>query len=95
MNRTATLLGPLALAGTLGVWTLVVLDTAPRNTCAIERAIAASRDADQVQCRIDHGPDAVATQLPDGSHRCTDRAGKRLARSVITIPAHQLAQVRQ
>lgn len=40
--------------------------------------VEASRAADRAQCRADHGPHAIATELPDGSHRCTDHRGRRL-----------------
>lgn len=59
----------------------------------ITLAAEASRAADQQQCVDVHGPHATALQLPDGSHRCLDKHGRRLARSSITIPAHRLAQV--
>jgi hypothetical protein len=51
----------------------------------IHRAVDASRAADREQCRRLHGRDATAIELPDGSHRCADRHGRRLALSVITI----------
>ena len=40
-------------------------------------SVAASRQADADQCRAQHGPHAVAIHLPDGSHRCADKHGRR------------------
>ena len=40
-------------------------------------SIAASRLADADECRAQHGPHAVAIELPDGSHRCADKHGRR------------------
>lgn len=60
---------------------------------AISRAVDSSLAADQRQCEDLHGPNAVAMQLPDGSHRCADKHGRRLARNAVTIPSHRFAQV--
>lgn len=66
----------------------------PRSD-AIARAVAASLEADTRQCRDLHGTEASALQLPDGSHRCVDKHGRRLSsRSAISIPAHEIATAR-
>jgi hypothetical protein len=59
----------------------------------VAQAIADSKAADQRVCTELHGPNAVALQLPDGSHRCTDKHGRKLARSAVSIPSHRFAQV--
>lgn len=40
---------------------------------------AESRDADMTQCQRQHGPHSVAVFGPDGSHRCLDKHGRRVA----------------
>jgi len=40
---------------------------------------AESRDADMTQCQRMHGPHSVAVFGPDGSHRCLDKHGRRVA----------------
>jgi hypothetical protein len=84
----------LVIAAAVLAWAyLLATDKpAPDEEHTVQHAVAASHAADRHQCQDMHGPHVVALQLPDGSHRCTDQHGRRL-RSVITIPAHQLAQV--
>jgi hypothetical protein len=74
-------------------WLVATDKPAPDEEHTVKHAVAASQAADRHQCQDMHGPHALALQLPDGSHRCVDRNGRRL-HTVITIPAHQLAHVR-
>ena len=71
-TMAGTLAAVLLIALTLG-WFGPQLDQPAQAL-----TVAESQDADVIQCRADHGPNATAVQLPDGSHRCTDKHGRRL-----------------
>lgn len=99
MNRATTLALDLAAVTILAValsWLgPIAIDashTAPTYASygytpdAAADAVDRSRAADQRACETLHGPHAVAVQLPDGQHRCTDKHGRRLsARSAVTV----------
>lgn len=74
-----------AIALSLG-WVGPQIDTASSRATP-ESAVADSLSADAAQCRADHGPHAVAVHLPDGSHRCADKHGRRYRSQVTQVAA--------
>lgn len=100
-NTLTATTGAVLMCIALGWFGPVVLDNALRaqptytsygytpEVEASARAVADSQAADAAVCAQLHGPHAIAIELPDGQHRCADKHGRRLARSVITI-AHKV-----
>lgn len=74
----------LAAATWLAVVTIAPQPIGHVSATEIRAAVTASRADDLGLCQQMHGPEAVAVQLPDGSHRCADKHGRRLHSSVIT-----------
>lgn len=78
---TIALVSSVALA--LG-WAGPALDAPADDPAA---AVLDSREADAAQCRADHGPHSTAIHLPDGSHRCADKHGRRYRQTVAVAAA--------
>jgi hypothetical protein len=66
-------------------------DAQQHAATAIARAAADDRDADLRQCQAVHGENPSAVQLPDGSHRCVDKRGRRL-NAATTVAAREGAR---